>query len=43
MLQIMEGQVMAPGSGQQGNIGLGVIIEFAIQRTYHELMILSEL
>jgi len=37
----MDGQVMA--NGQQGNIALATVIEFSIQRTYHELMILSEL
>lgn len=30
-------------NGQQGNIALATVIEFSIQRTYHELMILSEL
>lgn len=39
----MEGQMIGAGSGQQGNIGLAVIIDFAIQRTYHELGVLSEL
>ena len=39
----MDGQMMGAGSNQQGNIGLAVIIDFAIQRTYHELGVLSEL
>lgn len=31
------------GSARGGNISLGVLIEFIVQRTYHELTVLAEL
>lgn len=42
----LENQLSVPsGQGTQGggSISLGTLIEYAIQRTYHELSVLSEL
>lgn len=33
----------AEGGQRQGSISLGVLIDFIIQRTYHELTVLAEL
>lgn len=42
----VENQIAVhPGPGHQGggSIPLGTLIEYALQRTYHELTVLSEL
>ncbi|XP_067950998.1 mediator of RNA polymerase II transcription subunit 14-like [Watersipora subatra] len=38
----MDGQ-MVPNGAQQGNIALSTVIDFSLQKAYHELMVLSEL
>lgn len=32
-----------PAANRQGSISLGVLIDFIIQRTYHDLTVLAEL
>nr|XP_024219259.1 mediator of RNA polymerase II transcription subunit 14 [Halyomorpha halys] len=39
----ISNNVAQEGSARGGNISLGVLIEFIVQRTYHELTVLAEL
>lgn len=43
MQPAMDPQMANAGSAQQGNVSLAVVIDFSIQRTYHELVVLAEL
>jgi mediator of RNA polymerase II transcription subunit 14 len=45
MAPVEDQMMVSAGPGPQGggSISLGTLIEYAIQRTYHELSILSEL